>query len=146
MIKRITSLVLCLMICIASSAATASISESADTGIEIIEDYTEISSISCVFYVSGGTAYCTGYGRGRSTDTSTTVRVTLQKSVNGSTGWTTITTWSASGTGTQWVIVDKRRSVSDGYYYRIYVSCTIKDANGAILESDGMYSDVCAYQ
>ena len=48
-------------------------------------------------------------------------------------GWTTVKTWTATGTG--YASVDKDWALMSGYTYRLHVTYRILDANGNILET-----------
>lgn len=64
------------------------------------------------------------------------VTVYLQR-YNGS-SWTTVSSWSAKGTNTNYVGTDKLFSVTRGYYYRVY---SVHNANGetAFGATNGIY-------
>ena len=52
--------------------------------------------------------------------------------------WTTIKTWSGSGTGE--LSMDKSRYVTRGYYYRTAVSATVRTSGGSYVEGVTIYS------
>lgn len=53
--------------------------------------------------------------------------------------------WGATASGTATARVNQERAVSSGYDYRVFVKCTIKDADGAILETGSAYSNIVSY-
>ncbi len=108
--------------------------------------YSYITSIDGSFSISGGEAQCFGTGQSRSNDTTTTVKVTLQKRITGSSTWLAVCSWSDMQSGTTLACVDEERSVNIDYDYRIYVKCTIKDSEGSTLETAGLYSRIITYQ
>ena len=104
--------------------------------------YTYVTSIFADLTISGSTATCIGSGKGSSTSNFTTLTVTLQRQSSGSSSWTNVDSWSSTGTGRDLVRVQKTKSVSSGYSYRVKVSCAITNAQGTQLEKPIKYSDV----
>lgn len=104
--------------------------------------YTYVSSIFADLAISGNTARCSGYAKGSSTETRTTLTVTLQRQAVGSSTWTTADSWGVTGTGRDLVQIERTKSVSSGYSYRVKVSCKITNAQGTQLENPIKYSDI----
>jgi len=73
------------------------------------------------------------------------VKVTLQRRGTGTSTWAAVCSWSETQPGKTTAYVDEEESVSRGYDYRIYVKCTIKDSDDAVLESSGLYSRIIEY-
>jgi len=88
--------------------------------------YIYVSSIGAGLNVSAGTAFCEGMVKVcEPADISLTM--TLLKS-NG-TGWSTVTSWSASATNDTICYISRQHSVSVGAY-RVFVSAVITTADG----------------
>ena len=95
--------------------------------------FTYIDSAAASLSFTGNTARAAGkitpYDHRR-----TTVTVRLQKSSNGTSGWSTIGTWTgsnASGTST----AAGTKSVATGYYYRVQTTGKVYDSSGNVLET-----------
>lgn len=61
---------------------------------------------------------------------------------NGST-WTTVKTWTATGTDN--ASISKNYAVYSGYTYRLRATCAVLDANEKVLESGTCYSNQVTY-
>ena len=107
--------------------------------------YTHIDKMGGSFDIKNGTAICCGNGRSRYTDTSTTVRVSLQKRAVHSKEWIPVCSWSRTTTGNVTARVNEEKKISTGYAYRIYIKCIIKDREGIVLETDSRYSRIVSY-
>lgn len=62
-----------------------------------------------------------------------TVEVVCQLQRYSGSSWTTLKTWTASGT--RYASVNENWAVSSGYTYRVYVSYRIRNTAGSLLES-----------
>ena len=96
-------------------------------------DFTYIDSAAASLSFSGNTARAAGkitpYDHRR-----TSVTVRLQKSSNGTSGWSTIGTWTGSNpSGISTAAGTK--SVSTGYYYRVRTTGKVYDSSGNVLET-----------
>lgn len=107
--------------------------------------YTYVMRIGTDLSMENGTVRCYGVGRSRYAETETVVRVTLQKRVIGTTKWFKVCSWSSSESGVKSAVIDERETISRGYDYRVYVSCTIRDSEGVIKETAGKYSTTISY-
>lgn len=143
MLKRCITIFLALPLLLLLSLTT-SLAESEEKN-SVQPQYTHITSIDGRFDIQNGKAECYGAGRSRYTDTTTIVSVTLQRRVTGTTKWSTICSWNDTKSGKAYAFVDEEKTVSKGYDYRIYIKCTIKDSEGVIKETDGLYSRVITY-
>lgn len=114
-----------------------------DNAIE--PQYTYVVYVNAHLYMENGTVRCYGIGRSRYAETETVVRVTLQKRVIGTTKWFKVCSWSSSESGVKSAVIDERETISRGYDYRVYVSCTIRDSEGVIKETAGKYSTTISY-
>lgn len=104
--------------------------------------YQYVDSIVTDFDIDGSIAYCYGSARTNHSDTTTTIRVTLQKRGFGSTIWTSVKSWTNTANGQYSAVVNETKEVSSGYNYRLYVWVTIKDSDGNVLEGVPMYSQI----
>ncbi|MGN0793780.1 MAG: hypothetical protein ACI4MG_04805 [Aristaeellaceae bacterium] len=96
--------------------------------------------------LSGNVAYCMGAGTSKFDDTYTEVYVTLQKCpLSGLQLWSLEGMWSATSSGVVAAALEKYVVVEPGYKYRVYTHVRIKDADGNILESVGLYSRTLSY-
>jgi len=104
--------------------------------------YSHISSVSAnINITSAGKAMCFGQTYVTSSANTATVTVSLQQNSGGT--WSTIKSWSNSGSGT--VTVDKEWYVLSGYSYRVFVSVSVYNSNGTLLESASLYSMTVKY-
>lgn len=145
---RLTSFVIMVSVlfCVLFSSSAASAAEiNQECFPDVIVAYTDIHMISASFDIQNGTASCFGSGKSQHGDSTTTLTVTLQKSYLESSSWNRVASWSSTGHGTELVYVSSEKVVSSGYRYRIYVNCTVKDSNGNLLESAGIYSRIVEY-
>jgi hypothetical protein len=101
--------------------------------------YTDIGFISANLSINSDTAYCSGRVQTATSGATTSVSVRLQRSTNG-TSWSTIKTWS--GTGTNSSDVSGQHTVSSGYQYRVSVYGRVLNQNGNVLESATKNSSV----
>lgn len=143
MLKKFVAVVLALSLSWLMPLAI-SIAEAGTRSHELMR-YTHIAEISGSFDIESGIAECYGTGRSRYDDTTTTVKVTLQKRTIGTSQWSAVCSWSDTQSGRTVACVDEERSVSKGYDYRIYVKCTIKNSEGSVLETSGLYSRIISY-
>ena len=107
--------------------------------------YTHIATMGGSFDIKNGTAVCCGTGRSRYAETTTVVKVTLQKRAANSKVWVPVCSWSETAAGKATARVNEEKKVSSGYDYRIYIKCTIKDSSGGVKETDGIYSRIVSY-
>lgn len=105
-------------------------------------NYQYVDIITTDFNIISGVAYCYGSARTNHSDTTTTIKVTLQKRVIGGSTWSPVTSWTNTANGYYSAIVDETKEVSSGYNYRLYVWVTIKDSDGNVLEGVPMYSQI----
>ena len=77
--------------------------------------------------------------------TTYTVEITmkLQRTSMTESQWTTIRTWTTTGSGT--VAMDRVWLVNSGYFYRLIVTATVYDANGNFVETQTISSEVVGY-
>ncbi len=107
--------------------------------------YTHISTFDRVFNIQGGSASCFGSAQSRYADTTTTIKVTLMQREVGKAAWSNVCSWQAQNRGKAYTYVDEQMQVSVGFEYQILVQCTISDTEGAILETDSIYSQIIPY-
>ena len=135
--KRILSLTLAVVLLFALVIPVGA--AEVDSGIS--PRFTYISKVSTNLSISNlGVATCTGssFATGVS---SVKLICRLQQYKNGT--WTTIRTWS--DTGTNAATVAKSVAVYSGYTYRTYTSCYVYNAAGTLLETVACYSSQVTY-
>lgn len=106
--------------------------------------YAHIQETYARLSISGGVASCSG---GASPDCSTDktyITLSLKKSTNGS-SWSTIASWSASGTGVSGAGKAATYTVSSGYWYKVTTTTTIKDKDGAVIDDGSVDSPLKSY-
>ena len=105
--------------------------------------YAVIHTFDAGLTISSDFATC--YGAVLVTDSSTTVELYLELQRTTMTGddWTKCKSWST--TGTEDVSLYRIRAVSSGYFYRVLVTATVYDANGNLIETQSMCSEVVEY-
>ena len=143
MAKKLTALILALVFGLISHPSFAAAGQK--DGIPVEPQYEHIASVNATLDIQGGTALCSGSGRGLYTGRTTVLQVTLQKRASGSKIWTPVCSWSGTADGKAAVRVNEEKNVSTGYDYRVYAKCTIKDAEGVVLETGWAYSQIVSY-
>lgn len=116
-----------LVVCMLASSAAAAVPEENET---VQPCYTGISNFITEFYITDGTAHCYSSVLVSSASNSGKLFMHLQRSSDGE-NWYNYVNWSESGSG--FISLDKDRAVLSGYYYRIYCSANVYDANGTLL-------------
>ena len=105
--------------------------------------YTYISLLNTGLSInSSGKATCGGLASAYNASHTTKLTVELQKS--GTSGWSTIKSWSASATGTSLARVEKDYYVVHGTY-RVCANAKVYNASGTLLENKSLYSDTVIY-
>lgn len=66
--------------------------------------------------------------------------VELQQSDDGVNGWTTIKSWSTTGSGE--LAIEENHYVSSGYYYRVVTCAMVFTASGAYIEAEALESAI----
>lgn len=103
-----------------------------EIGVVPFYDYTEDLYVK-LSIDSKGKATCAGEVVPKKATYSCSISVKLQKK-NGS-SWTTLSTWTGSGEGYAGASASGTRQVSSGNTYRVYVSATVRDASGKVVET-----------
>ena len=98
------------------------------------------------FYVSvgvnsSGKAACYSFVETANTSYTIYLNMGLQRYEDGY--WTTVKSWSGSGTGE--VTLDKSRYVTSGYYYRTGATATVYTSSGSFVEAVTVYSQSYYY-
>ena len=143
MAKKLTALILALVFGLISQQSFAAAGQKDSISVE--PQYEHIASVNATLDIQGGTALCSGSGRGLYTGRTTVLQVTLQKRASGSKIWTPVCSWSGTADGKAAVLVNEEKNVSTGYDYRVYAKCTVKDAEGVVLETGWAYSQIVSY-
>ena len=101
--------------------------------------YTHVSVVQAALTIDESLGITTCYGRVDAKNFDPVkVIVRLQQFKNGY--WTTLKSWSA--TGTMSAICSKQYAVYDGYRYRVSVTGYVYDSNGTILETASAIHEV----
>lgn len=130
--KRVLSLVL--IVTLLTMLAVPAMAAETDNGVS--PRFTYISKVSTGLSISNiGVASCTANGCAPGV-ASVKITCRLQQYKNGS--WTTIRTWT--GTGTNIASVAQSVAVYSGYTYRTYTSFYVYNSAGSIIETAGCYS------
>lgn len=143
MAKKLTALILAVVFGLISHQSFAAARQK--DGIPVEPQYEHIASVNATLDIQGGTALCSGSGRGLYTGRTTVLQVTLQKRASGSKIWTPVCSWSGTADGKAAVRINEEKNVSTGYDYRVYAKCTVKDAEGVVLETGWAYSQIVSY-
>jgi hypothetical protein len=93
--------------------------------------YISTNSVSLTIDERTGIATCTAYC---DTHGEYTVEIECRLQRDAGTMWTTIQTWSVSGT--EEASLDKRYAVFSGYTYSVYAVFSVRDSAGNLLERD----------
>ncbi len=138
--KRMISaglLVFMVMLSVLPVYASGAESISTESGI-ISPRFTAILSISAGLSInSSGKAACAGSVTPSSNTYTADMTVSLEKST--SNGWSTIKSWTGSGTGYVGVVIDAYYYVTSGTY-RVCTTAKIYNSSGTLLETESFYS------
>lgn len=107
--------------------------------------YSHIYSISVGIDLNGSSLWCYGEGDSMFNDTTTQLTVVVFRHPIDGDGWSVIAGWNDYSSGVIPALVDTTIEVLPGYEYRVGVHIIIKDADGNMLESDGMSSHIVTY-
>ena len=140
MSKRWIAIMMVVLLALTGTAAAQT-----EGGNIVLPQYTHIARINKSFDVQDGKAQCYASGRSRYADTTTTIRVTLQRRAANETAWRYVCSWSDTQKGKAIAEVDAEKTVAQGYDYRIYIKCTIRDSEGGIKETGSTYSNIVTY-
>ena len=112
MLKKMTAVILALVLGLISCQAFALETQKDDNAVE--PQYTHITNMGGSFDIQNGTAECSGSGRSRYAETTTVVRVTLQKRAAGSKVWTRVCSWTGTAEGKATARVSEEKKVTAG--------------------------------
>lgn len=105
--------------------------------------YEDSARLTATLSISGGVANCAGSAKPSDSAHSATVIVKLQQDNNGN--WKTLATWSGSANSGNKASASGSKSVESGYSYRVYVTATVKNADGSVVEQPSKASNTVAY-
>ncbi len=133
--KRIPTTLACLililsMLCFSTSAA--------GTEQTVEPRYTGISTFTAGLTISAGEAWCRSSSTLSSTSYSQTLTMRLQRSVNESV-WTTVQSWTGSNSFN--ISLSETRSITHGYYYRLYCTANVYTSSGSWYGSNTKITD-----
>ena len=129
-IKAIYMILIALLVLLLHESAF-SLEQDIDTNNN--DRYTYIDRIGAKCTISSGVATSSGTITPKN-HMRTSVTTRLQKSSDGVSGWTTISTWYGSSTGGTSVATGEKM-LSSGYYYRTYVVGKVYDTSGSVVET-----------
>lgn len=92
--------------------------------------YILIQSISAGLSIQNNTAYCCSMVSSSNRALTCNLSMALQRKEN--TSWVQVTNWTGSGIGS--IALDKTCPVYPGNLYRVFITATVLDTNGTILE------------
>ena len=110
-----------------------------DKGQDAI-DYVDLLRISTNLSINGTTATC--MGRAMTATSSNTVRLKMYLQCKSGNTWYTVANWAVSGLGGNYVTLLKAKTGLSFGFYRIYLYVAVYDANGALVESTSIYSNI----
>lgn len=100
--------------------------------------YTGLSTFTTTLILGTSTAQCYSSSTLSDPSYSQTLTMRLQRSVNQSV-WTTVQSWTASGGFT--ASAEGTRSITHGYYYRLYCTANVYTSSGSWYGSNTKISD-----
>ena len=136
--KRLLSLVLVLTIVFVTACPVIA----AESDPPISPRYTYISLLSASLSINDTTGISTSTASSRISGASSLKVVCKLQRYNGS-SWTTVQTWTATGTSS--ASIAKSWAVYSGYTYRAYVTCSVYNSAGVLVESGNCYSNQVTY-
>lgn len=140
--RKLISILALLLVTASLLALPAAAAESAYSESTVSPRYVNIRAFTASIDISSsGKAECYTYIKTANSSYSITVNMVLQRYVNDS--WTTVKSWTSSGTGS--LIMDKSYYITGDYYYRTGAAATIRDENGAFIETATIASQSCYY-
>lgn len=104
--------------------------------------YTNISSLSADLSITSS-GLSSPYGRVKLSNSTDTVKLTVELQQKNGSSWDTIKSWSTTGSGT--VYLDKTWYVSSGYTYRTHVTADVSNSSGSLEESAELNSSTVTY-
>jgi hypothetical protein len=124
-------------------AYAASVAAKPTKGISMSPQYTSISVLSAGLSIdSSGRATCSGTVTPSSNSYTSHLTVSLQQHIGSS--WSTIKSWTASGTGFMGADVEGYYYVDYGSY-RVCSTASVYNSSGKLLETESFYSAVRTY-
>lgn len=134
--KRIPITFISLILILSMLCFSASAAESTNT---VQPRYTGISTFTAGLTIYGsGEAWCRSSSTLYDSSHSQTLTMRLQRSVNQSV-WTTVQSWTASGGFT--ASAEGTRSITHGYYYRLYCTANVYTSSGSWYGSNTKITD-----
>lgn len=133
--KRIPITMISIVLILSMLCFTATAAESERT---VEPRYTGLSTFTTALIINSGTAKCQVTSTLSNTSYTQTLTVRLQRSVNQSV-WTTLQSWTDTGGFT--AAVDTSRSITHGYYYRLYCTANVYTSSGSWYGSNTKISD-----
>lgn len=114
-------------------------SASATESVQSVEPrYTGLSAFTTTLILDSGTAQCHSSSTLYNASYSQTLTMRLQRSVNQSV-WTTLQSWTGSNQYN--ISLSGSRSITHGYYYRLYCTANVYTSSGSWYGSNTKISD-----
>lgn len=131
-VKKLISAII--VVCFSLALATTALAATTDTDTPpAAMRYTHIDLLSAGLSInSSGKASCGGIVHATYPDTDITLKVELQQYKNNT--WSTIKSWSDSGSGKNTLDVNGEYYVTSGYTYRVVSTAKVYNSNGILLE------------
>lgn len=139
--KKLLAMLLCVIVAASNSAAVYAGAETTspmESGIEL--RYANLGSMIAEITISSDIADCYAEVKGQSEDASYQLSFSLQRSTD-KLHWSSIKSWSTTGSGEGIYSLNKSYSVSSGYYYRTYLTVKVVKG-GRTVETETTYSSV----
>lgn len=107
--------------------------------------YVGIANFQVSLSINGsGIAGCSAYLATSISSCTPTLAVTLKKSTNGQ-AWTSVKSWTATGTYLLGASVDETIAVASGYQYKLFATGRIINSEGLVIETAYKNSAAVAY-
>lgn len=133
--KHIPASLISIILVLSMLCFTASAAQSEPT---VEPRYTGLSTFTTTLTLNSGTAQCHSRSTLSNSAYTQTLTMRLQRSVNQSV-WTTVQSWSTSGGFT--VSTEGSRSITHGYYYRLYCTSNVYTSSGSLYGSNTKISN-----
>lgn len=139
--KKCFVIVLSMLLLFSSVGATSADSINTEESI-ILDRFIGLYKANATLSINNGTANCTGVARAKTSSFSLVATLSLQK--RSGVSWSTIASWSGSGSGITGVILNKTKSGLPSGTYRCKLYVNVYGSNGTYIESTTVYSQSCS--
>jgi hypothetical protein len=136
------SLIMILSLLVPTAHATSAQDISVAEGDSSLLRFSRIDTLSLDFSISSS-GKSTSYGSVKLSNSTDTVELTLDLQQSSGSSWSTIKTWSTSGSNK--VTLEKDWYVASGYNYRLAVTANVYNSSGSLVEIAVAYSAIVSY-